>query len=176
MTALPKDFAHISRPRSRRRSDRSSARNNMVPLVKPDSYIHSVGTQDYETLTLPNSELPTSLQFLQKFQQATTVLTLGFVAAALGLYAFTVYTPKSWSKEFDKLQTLQKYERQMVASNEAIKHQLAEQAVTPRSGLVKVAPQQNIFLTSTASSLKPIPPKAESAASKLTLQKELVAY
>ncbi len=99
----------------------------------------------------PQESLPTSLQVLLRFQQATSCLTLGIVATVLGVYGWTVYTPTLWSKEYQQLKALQQTERQLITNTEAIKHQLAQEADQPGSGLVKATPGQNIFLPAQAS-------------------------
>lgn len=95
---------------------------------------------------LPKQQLPTALQVLLGFQQATSWITLGVVCITLGIYGWTVYTPLRWSQKYQQLQALQKTERQLVANTEAIKHQLAQEADLPSSGLVNPSPDQNIFL------------------------------
>ncbi|AIE75281.1 MULTISPECIES: hypothetical protein [unclassified Synechocystis] len=90
--------------------------------------------------------LPTSLQVLLRFQQVTSCITLGVMATVLGVYGWTVYTPTLWSREYQQLKALQQTERQLITNTEAIKHQLAQEANQPSSGLVKASPSQNIFL------------------------------
>ncbi|MBE9176740.1 hypothetical protein IQ225_18045 [Synechocystis salina LEGE 06155] len=107
-------------------------------------------------ITSPGESLPTSLQVLLRFQQATSCLTLGVVATVLGVYGWTVYTPTLWSKEYQQLKALQQTERQLITNTEAIKHQLAQEADRPDSGLVKANPNQNIFLPAQTSST-PVP-------------------
>ena len=110
-----------------------------------------VASQPTPLITSPRESLPTSLQVLLRFQQATSCLTLGIVATVLGVYGWTVYTPTLWSKEYQQLKALQQTERQLITNTEAIKHQLAQEANQPSSGLVKASPGQNIFLPAQAS-------------------------
>lgn len=93
-----------------------------------------------------SDQLPTALQVLLRFQQTTTVLTLTVVGAALGFYGWTVYTPLRWNDAYQQLQVLQQQERQITVNTEAIKHQLAQEASQPNSGLVNPSPHHNIFL------------------------------
>ncbi len=92
------------------------------------------------------NQLPTALQVLLRFQQTTTVLTLTVVGAALGFYGWTVYTPLRWNDAYQQLKALQQQERQITVNTEAIKHQLAQEANQPNSGLVNPNPHHNIFL------------------------------
>ena len=114
------------------------------------------------TIAAPQQQLPTALQVLLGFQQATSWMTLGIVGVVLGIYGWTVYTPLLWSKEYQQLKALQKTERQLVANTEAIKHQLAQEADRPSSGLVNPSPDQNIFLPTKQSDM--IAPKAQNIA------------
>lgn len=101
----------------------------------------------------PQQQLPTALQVLLSFQQATSLITLGIVGVVLGIYGWTVYTPLQWSQAYQQLKTLQKTERQLIVNTEAIKHQLAQEADRPNSGLVNPSPDQNIFLPTKQSDL-----------------------
>ncbi|ACB52793.1 conserved hypothetical protein [Crocosphaera subtropica ATCC 51142] len=91
-------------------------------------------------------QLPLALQFLLLVQKSSTTLTCGLVAITLGVYGWTVYAPTLWSQEFSKLKTLQRNERQLAATNESLKHKMAEQAEQPASGLTPPNPYQSIFL------------------------------
>lgn len=142
MTASPKTFT--------RSSARKSPRRRNLQVAPP------AATQ------FPGPELPASLKALQDFQRATSALALTLVALTLGIYGWTVHIPQNWTREYEKLERLQQAERQLIANTQAIKHQLALQAEKPDSGLVKVAPQQNIFLpaasVAAAPSAKTAPP------------------
>ncbi len=105
--------------------------------------------------------LPLSLQFLSHLQQGSSAIACILVALALGVYGWTVYMPTLWSREFKKLETLQRHERDLIAANETLKHQLAEQAERPESGLAQPHPSQVIFLApQTATSQLPKDTKA----------------
>ena len=176
MTALPKNFTAPRRPpRSKQRQRRDTV------LGKSSSVTAINASVAHETLsdpiTLPQQPLPASVQFLQKFQQATNWLTLGFVGAALGVYGWSVTIPKQWSQEFHRLQTLQQHERQLLLGNESLKNQLAKQAIQGNSGLVKVVPQQNLFLTAASATKVPaIATPLPTIPQKLLLSKQPIAY
>lgn len=84
-----------------------------------------------------------SLSFLERIMAVITFCLLG---STLGIYAWTVYIPKVWDKEFGKLETLQRHERHLLSTNETLKHQLAQQAENPETGLTHPQPFQTIFL------------------------------
>ncbi len=174
MTALPKNFTAPRRPPRSKRQRRDTILSKSSPVTMINSSTVSEAVSD--PLTLPQQPLPTSVQFLQKFQQATNWLTLGFVGAALGFYGWSVTIPKQWSQEFHRLQTLQQHERQLLLGNEALKNQLAQQAIQGKSGLVKVVPQQNLFLTAKASPTSAIAAPLPTIPTQLLLPKQPIAY
>lgn len=100
-------------------------------------------------------KLSPQLRFMLKLQQASSVITFCLVAVTLGVYAWTVYIPRLWSREYKDLETLQRHERHLTAANESIKNQLAKQAEEPKAGLSNPKPDQAIFLPQT--SVSPLP-------------------
>jgi hypothetical protein len=171
MTALPKDFLSNTgaEPRPKGRRQERMPRIHAIPVM-PAQETEMGNTAP---VTLPVQELPTALQVLSQLQRATTVVTLGLVTVALGVYGWTVYTPMQWSREYTKLKTLQQTERQLLANTESIKNQLARQAEQPQSGLVKVSPQQNIFLPAT---MIPPPPAVQEKATAGTALPLVMAH
>ena len=95
-----------------------------------------------------NTSLPVKLQAMMLVHRGASAITCCLVTAALAAYGWTVYIPKIWSHEYRELESLQRHERQLTETNEALKNQLARQA--ERSGLVQSNPSQSIFLTPTA--------------------------
>ncbi len=167
MTALPKAF-----PRSLPSQTRHTSKNN-PRLVSRRNRSQSPNA---EPIDLTQQPLPTGLQFLLRFQQATSIATLGLVGIALAVYGWTVYTPRAWSHEFKKLRTLQSHERQLVATNEMLKNQLAKQAEKPNSGLIRPNPNYNVFLPS-SQSMAPVTQKtSDNPSSKLMVSTKPIAY
>jgi hypothetical protein len=106
-------------------------------------------------------------------QRGSSAVTCCLVAGALAAYGWTVWVPKIWSHEYRQLESLQRHERELTETNEALKNQLARQA--ERSGLVQPNPSQSIFLTPTAAPNRQ-PQKLESAKAILPLVSAPVAY
>lgn len=99
--------------------------------------------------TLPKAKpkpIPPKLQFLLTCQQGFSWLTFVLVVATLATYSWTVYAPKLWSREYRKLETLQRQERHLSVTNEGMKKEYADQAETPKSGLKRANPTDNIFI------------------------------
>jgi hypothetical protein len=101
-------------------------------------------------LPRPNEQLSSRLQFLLFIQKSVSIVTFCLVGTTLGLYAWTVYFPKIWSGEYQKLETLQRYERHILSTNESLKNRLAQQAEKPETGLSNPSPTQSIFLKPTS--------------------------
>lgn len=112
--------------------------------------------------------MPLWLRLLVQVQRGSLVVAFILVTATLIVYGSTVYTQQLWSKEYRKLKTLTRNEREMIATNEGLKNQLALQAGRPGSGLVPQTPDSTIFLQPALQrqALSPSPsslPKAEVA-------------
>jgi hypothetical protein len=94
----------------------------------------------------------------------------------LGVYAWSVYIPRLWSQEYQKLETLQRYERHLTAMSESLKNQLAQQAERPEMGLTNLHPAQVIFLSPTSVPSLSQPQKNTVAENKLIIGKTPLAY
>ncbi len=97
---------------------------------------------------LPYSQAyPNWLRTLIMMQRSSEIMMFSLVTVMLTIYGLTVYTQQLWTKEYRKLDHLQRQERQMTAANEVLKNQLAQQAENPETGLVPTDPAKTIFLT-----------------------------
>ncbi|MEY3826897.1 MAG: hypothetical protein RLZZ148_1715 [Cyanobacteriota bacterium] len=101
-----------------------------------------------KTLNAKKPRFPNHVIVLMALEKAMSGVALTLLAGSLGFYAWTVYLPKLWSREYQKLETLQRHERQIIATNESLKHQLAQQAEKPETGLTNPQPAQSIFIPS----------------------------
>jgi hypothetical protein len=117
---------------------KSSPNSTVTPAVKSTARVPVAPTQKQVA-----SRKLRSLSFLERI---VAVITFCLLGSTLGIYAWTVYIPKVWDKEFGKLETLQRHERHLLAANETLKHQLAQQAEKPETGLTHPQPFQTIFL------------------------------
>ncbi|MGF1482315.1 MAG: hypothetical protein ACFB4I_23025 [Cyanophyceae cyanobacterium] len=104
-----------------------------------------------EVKNLPQKEaiLPLWLRFLLMLQQSSSVFACCTVMSALAVYGLTVYTPRHWNQQYQKLTALQRHERNLTATNETLKNELAQQAERPEAGLAIPNPEQVIFLPAT---------------------------
>ncbi|MEG3436981.1 hypothetical protein V0288_07595 [Pannus brasiliensis CCIBt3594] len=163
MSAAEKSYTPVPRARLPRRSNARPTRPKAEPVVRSKS------PDDSATPKKPSVPPgPGALGFIQK---VTSAITFSLLGATLGIYAWTVYIPKVWDKEYGKLETLQRHERHLLATNETLKHQLAEQAERPETGFGNPRPFQTIFLRrSPDAKLQPVssdrPGPSESASRK----------
>ena len=146
MTAA-RDYIPSPHTTSNRRRQKATATVH-YQSVAPKTVTRKVSRSRSKVTPLPTQrkQLPLALQFLLLVQKGSTTFTFGLVSITLGVYAWTVYAPTLWSREFSKLKTLQRNERQLTASNESLKHKMAEQAEQPGSGLTLPNPHQSIFV------------------------------
>lgn len=121
-----------------------------------------------------NASLPVKLQAMMLVHRGASAITCCLVTAALAAYGWTVYIPKIWSHEYRELESLQRHERQLTETNEALKNQLARQA--ERSGLVQSHPSQSIFLTPTVDPKPPQPSQLETVNPTLLTVSTPVSY
>jgi len=90
--------------------------------------------------------MPAGLQALLVAQQVATPITFLLVAATAVVYGWTVYTQQLWSQQFQRMETLQRQERQLMAADEVLKNDLAQQALNPTSGLAPADLNSTVFL------------------------------
>jgi hypothetical protein len=101
--------------------------------------------------TLPQPQpLPTWLKLLMRVQKGSTVMTFLLMGTVLAVYGWTVVTQQRWGHEYRRWGALQKHEQQLMATNEVLKNQMAQQAENPKAGLVAPDPSSMIFLTPAA--------------------------
>jgi hypothetical protein len=86
------------------------------------------------------------VEWLIRWQRYTSAIAFILIAATLSTYSAIVYSQKLWNREYQKLQTLQRQEREVTTAGELLKNQLAETAITPNQGLVAPTPQNSLFL------------------------------
>lgn len=106
----------------------------------------------------PTASLPMWLLRLYVINRFSAVVAFLFVAAALVIYGWTVYSQEMWSQTYRRLQSLQRHERQLTTTNATLTSKMAEEGEKPEMGLVPPAPQGTIFLQ-----IAPHAPKSQSS-------------
>lgn len=62
-----------------------------------------------------------------------------------------MYAQSSWAENYQRLEVLRHQEQQLSITNEVLKHQIAQEATQPHSGLVPLNSGERIFLPSVPS-------------------------
>ena len=145
-----------------RRSPRSTAyKSSTLPNLRPadprrpesinafDLEPQPIATPTVATLPQPRP-VPAWLRLLMKVQQGSTVMTLLLMGTVLAIYGWTVFTQQRWGHEYRRWGALQKHEQQLMATNEVLKNQMAQQAESPKAGFVAPDPSSMIFLSPAA--------------------------
>ena len=101
------------------------------------------------------------------FQRGSGILTLGLIAVTGIVYAQTNNTPKQWTQEYRKLRSLESDERNLIATDESIKNQIAVQAEKKETGLVNPVPTSVVFLSPSKASQSFKPLKGENVINAL---------
>ncbi len=149
-----------------RRSRRSQKVNNHVATVSSEQNRFSV-----PNIATFKRSVPDELKTILRLEKVSLVLMSALVMTTLGLYAWAVYAPKIWTRDYRRLEKLQSDERNLITNNETLKNHLAKQAKNPASGLTDVRPFQSIFLPQT-NKLSPRnpPPLVLKEKTKLSIQ------
>ncbi|BAZ14193.1 hypothetical protein NIES4071_60330 [Calothrix sp. NIES-4071] len=90
--------------------------------------------------------MPAWLLRLCSLQRYTSVLSFLLVVATLIAYGYTVYSQQLWSKLYRNLQELQRNERQLTITNNALKSKIAAEAENKSTGLVSPSPASQLFI------------------------------
>jgi predicted PurR-regulated permease PerM len=89
----------------------------------------------------------------------SSVTTFVLVAMTLVVYGWTVYSQEIWSQGYRRLQSLQRYERQLKTTNASLTNKMAEEAERPTTGLLSPTPGRTIFLSPASRNPNSTPPK-----------------
>lgn len=128
------------------------------PPVQPNQAAHQPNTVN-RSLTQPaklvkskafhdSTTLPQNLKTLSLIQKGSFAVAIATMTASISLYASTVKIPKLWSQEYQHLEDLQLQERQLIAVNESIKYQIAQEASQDKNLSIS-KPESAIFISPT---------------------------
>lgn len=130
------------------------------PRKKRNSAIPTGSKKDSATdiSVMPGSEaMPLWLLRLSVCQRNTSIVTFICVAATLLVYGWSVYSQQLWSQSYQKLQNLQRQERQLTVTNGVLKSKMAADAEKNNNGLTSITPHRTIFLTPTPGNQNQLP-------------------
>lgn len=94
--------------------------------------------------------LPLWLRLLIQAQRGSTIVVLILGVATLIIYSSAIFMQQQWSKDYQKLKTMQRSERQMIAAGEFLKNQIIQQAEQAGAGLVPKSSEHMIYLEPSA--------------------------
>lgn len=145
MTALPKfplDAVEVPRGKTM-----PHQKTNLRGVQPSSSTLFPTPSSPVKVRQLPKTaKQPAWLNFLVKLERGTSLATWGLGVAALCAYGLAVMSQQTWYEEYSRLQSLQRQERQLKATNAAFKHQMAKQAEKPEANLTPQVPENSIFL------------------------------
>jgi hypothetical protein len=90
---------------------------------------------------------PMWLLRLYSLNRYSSLATFAVVAITLFVYGWTVYSQEIWGQAYQRLQNLQRHERQLAETNAALSSNIADKAEQPDAGLVPATPENKIFLS-----------------------------
>lgn len=115
------------------------------PQIAEQTRLSSATVVRSKAFSTPGT-LPKNLRTLSLLQKGSFGLAIASMTTSVGLYISTVNIPKLWSQEYQHLEDLQRQERQLVAINETIKYQIAQEAVQDAS-LAISKPESALFIS-----------------------------
>ncbi len=155
-----------STPAARSRRDRQQTTSQYsAPYSSPALSSRRAGASaPVQALPVARS-LPPHIKVIVMAQRTSTVVTFGLIASVLAVYSWTVYSQQLWGKEYRRLESLQRNERQLTSANESLKSQIAQQAESPEAGLVLPSSANRLFLEPAPQRYQSAPPATQPAAS-----------
>ncbi|UKP00627.1 hypothetical protein [Nostoc sp. UHCC 0870] len=159
---------------------RQSSKNLSLPVtpgrqnLKSSQISHSTGrsspqprSSNSKFLNVPvvptATAMPLWLLRLHTLHRHSSVVAFLLVAATLVVYGCTVYTQDLWSKNYRRLQNLQRHERHLTTTNATLTNKIAEEAENSKTGLVLPTPTNTIFLDSSSSQPDVLSPSTKPA-------------
>jgi hypothetical protein len=136
--------SYSARSRQRKNSRQKIASSRLVKNVSPNQ-TNKVNVTSVQQLTIKKT-LPVQLQILLFLQKSSFGLALVLIASSIAVYVSNVRIPQLWSQEYSNLETLQRQERELIAINETLKHEIAQKAQEKNSQLVSLSVDNAIFI------------------------------
>ncbi|MBD2606116.1 hypothetical protein H6G81_16680 [Scytonema hofmannii FACHB-248] len=119
---------------------------------------------------MPNSESPPLwLLRLHTIHRNSSIAAFLLVAATLVVYGWTVYSQELWSQAYQKLQNLQRQDRQLTTTNEVLQNKMAVEGEKPSTGLVAPTPARAIFINPASHNFNSMPSVGDVGRSPTTM-------
>lgn len=88
-------------------------------------------------------------------QRGALGMAIVAVVGAASVYGLLVRSQQAWSQEYARFESLQRQERDLMLTTEALKDHLARQSATPDSSMQPPSPENTLFLERPPQSLVP---------------------
>ena len=148
----------------------SNSKQAVVPNPTPKS------AKKLYSRTFPQTNnLPRHLHVLSVLQKGSFGLALVSMATSISLYMSTVQIPRLWSQEYQNLENLQRQERQLIAINETIKYQIAQEA-GENSSLSVSTPESAVFISPAKINIRTMSEEAINQQEKVKLKYNNLGY
>ncbi len=135
-----------------------------------------LGATAQKVQSLPSPRVSPVWRSLQILERLLFVCTLGLGTTTISLYSLTVQAQQEWMQEYNHLQNLERYERQLITASEILKNRMAKQAETTATGLVPQNPNTTIFLDPVEKRSLPDLPTDPTATATESTSKTPLAY
>ena len=100
--------------------------------------------------------LPVWLRALKKIEKLSIIVALLLVGSAVVTYGWAVYSQQLWGKNYSRLDTLRRNERQLLKGSELMKNDIARRTDPKQYGLVPRNSDHIVVIPSAP--LRPAPP------------------
>lgn len=106
---------------------------------------------------MPNRMLlPVWLRALKKIEKLSIIVALLLVGSAVITYGWAIYSQQLWGKNYSRLDTLRRDERQLLKGSELMKNDIARRTDPKQYGLVPRNSDHMVVIPSAP--LRPAPP------------------
>ena len=105
-------------------------------------------------------KFPVYLKILLLLQKGSLAVAGLSIATGIVLYLLTVSIPQQWSKEYRKLENLQRQERQLTSIGESLKYKISQQ--TAEFEMSPIASNNTVFLKPNSVTVNPQPSEESS--------------
>ncbi len=142
----------------------SRLQTSQAEILERRSYVPKTGDRKKAIKFSRKQPASASLVLLKFLQKGSALLAVSTMVGSLAIYLSTVKIPQLWSQEYESLSALQRQEQQLVAIDEALKYDIAQQAEKAELEMLPISSKETLFIE--PNQLKPHTAKVSSKKSK----------
>ncbi len=124
----------------------ASFQTSPAEILETRSRSQKVGDRQKAIKFSRKQSASTTLVLLKFLQKGSAVLAVFTMVGSLAIYLSTVRIPQLWSQEYKSLEALQRQEQQLVAIDEALKYEIAQQAQEADLEMLPISSERTLFL------------------------------